>query len=1368
MMNQRPGTRPSPRSAVLLPAALALACGLLPYRRAAWAAAALVLWALVFLLATWSRQPRSRLLPAVLLVLGGLATTPEWRPVPGPDHFLAPAAEQVQQRWREQVEILDAAVAPPPPAGGDYAWLDQRRQSLGERGGLTVLPEGGGPPLGWSGWTTPLAAGERARLAASLAPGPALMVLRRGLSLRLVCARRYTDPARWLVAEIALPPEPAPGPLGGGLGPHVQARLRWEAVGEGIQAEIGGTDEGTAPAFWSMIPLQAPDGSLMARATLTQSPPEVIARDHARRRQGLFGLLGTLWLIATAMAGGRGGALRLAVARGVWLVAQPAPLLGLGSAATAPWLPETLLPTHPWARWLAEGLVGRPLDAALTGLALAGVSALVGLPLSPRRRRGIGIGGLALAGTGLGLVHRLTLATELSPGAVVLPEGGGVVAALLMVALAALPWAGFQLALRCLGSAVGGRTWLAAALLAGLTAGSVHALTLPAAGRQRAVRELAPELLQRGWTWENALLETLALAVPPDRRPVLARERDAIDLWWNSPLGRMGLASGVWKYDARGRVVDRFITGVPPVDPEPRLVAADLEDGPTGPFPRRFDAPEVETQRFVEGQFRLVRAEVLRPDGGSWVAAILAEPGNIPSRRADDPLGAAIRAETDKPILPRRGALEPRLAWFDPAGHLLHSELEAGPPAPLAPPTAPRWRRIHEPGSRGYDVYEVADATGTLCLAVVPPGLLEMAAIPVGWAVSLLAGALLTLALHRIEQDPRGAVLGVFPRLRAAAGRFGVQVGLVLVVAGLAPLLALAGAGRAAASAQAHQRLTSDGRRTAHFARRLVEDYLALGEGEPLAATDAEPIAAWLARTLGENLFLWRDGALAAGSRSDLVRAGLWPERLPGRTWRELTLGRRPLLIRREGLLSAAASGAAVVYSPYRGPDGNPGVLTIPLARAGRRYAESLADMDRALLVSTALLLALSFALLRPATRRLVRPLSQLEQATGRLAAGHFDSPIPVAGCEETRSLGRAFRLMARSLARQQRGLERRRAAIETIIASIPLAVMAVTRDRRVWAANPRAGQLLGVTPAEALRLGNDPLARTVERLVGQGGERRESLEIDEGDRHRHLRVSALDLPGLEEGRGLRLIVIEDLTDAVQSERLAAWAEMARRIAHEIKNPLTPISLMVSHVQRLLERRDPGLEQSLTRALATIDEQVQVLRETAREFADYSHLLHASLEPVDLAPEVRTWLAAYAMAEDDATPLEMDGPANLPPLPADTRLLRRAVVNLVDNARAAAAETGGRVRVRWGVRDQPAPAIWIRVEDDGPGIEPGTLGRLFEPDVTTRETGSGLGLPIARQAVEAHGGTIEVDSSPGRGSRFTVVLPRPAGCEEES
>ncbi|HHN75357.1 MAG TPA: HAMP domain-containing protein, partial [Acidobacteria bacterium] len=967
-----------------------------------------------------------------------------------------------------------------------------------------------------------------------------------------------------------------------------------------------------------------------------------------------------------------------------------------------------------------------------------------------------------------GLVHRLTLATELSPGAVVLPAESSVAGVLVMVAFAALPWAGFQLALQGLGGAVGGRTWLVAALLAGLSAGTVHALTLPAAGRQRAVGELAPELLQRGLTWEEALLETLALAVPPDRRQVLARERDAIDLWWNSPLGRLGLASGVWKYDAQGRLVDRFITGIPPVDPQPRLVAANLGDEPPGPFPRRFDAPGLETQRFVEGQFRLVRAEVMRADGGSWLAAVLAEPGNIPSRRANDPLGAAIRAETREPILPRRGALEPRLAWFDPAGHLLDSELESGPPAPLAPPTTPRWRRIHEPGSRSYDIYEVADTTGTLCLAVVPPGLLEMAAIPVGWAVSLLLCALLTLALHRIQQDPRGALLGIFPRLRAAAGRFGVQVGLVLVVAGLAPLLALAGAGRAAASAQAHQRLTSDGRRTAHFARRLVEDYLALGEGEPLAATDAEPIAAWLARTLGENLFLWRDGALVAGSRSDLVRAGLWPERLPGRTWRELTLGRRPLLIRRDGLLSEAASGAAVVYSPYRGPDGSPGVLTIPLARAGQRYAESLTDMDRALLVSTALLLALSFALLRPATRRLVRPLSQLEQATGRLAAGHFDSPIPVAGCEETRSLGRAFRLMARSLAAQQRGLERRRAAIETIIASIPLAVMAVTRDGKVWAANPRAGQLLAVTPAETVRLGDDPLARTVQRLIGEGGERRESLEVDQGDQRRHLRVSALDLPGLEEGRGLRLIVIEDLTDAVQSERLAAWAEMARRIAHEIKNPLTPISLMVSHVQRLLERRDPKLEQNLTRALTTIDQQVQVLRETAREFADYSRLLRARLEAIDLAPELRTWLAAYALAEDDATPLHMEGPESLPPLPADVRLLRRAVVNLVDNARAAAAETGGAVRVGWGVRDDPTPAIWISVEDDGPGIEPGTLSRLFEPDVTTRETGSGLGLPIARQAVEAHGGTIEVDSTPGRGSRFTVVLPRPTAGEEES
>jgi two-component system nitrogen regulation sensor histidine kinase NtrY len=336
---------------------------------------------------------------------------------------------------------------------------------------------------------------------------------------------------------------------------------------------------------------------------------------------------------------------------------------------------------------------------------------------------------------------------------------------------------------------------------------------------------------------------------------------------------------------------------------------------------------------------------------------------------------------------------------------------------------------------------------------------------------------------------------------------------------------------------------------------------------------------------------------------------------------------------------------------------------------------------------------------------------------------------------------------MGASLASQRAVLERRREAMERLIASMPLAVLALREDGTTWAANPEARALLQAAPD--LPLPDDATPPLMIDLPRRG-------------ETRHLRVSTIRLPRQTEDEPARLVVVEDLSDTLRSERLTAWAEMARRIAHEIKNPLTPISLVVEHVRRLAADDDPRLPEVLDRALATISDQVRVLRETSSEFSDYARLLAARTERLDLAPLLAEWLAPYRLAPPPGVLFETAGPPELPVVLADPRLLRRGLANLVLNA-LAAVESGGAVRVSWAVREGPPPALAITVADDGPGIDPARLAQLFEPDVTTRDTGTGLGLPIARQAVEAQGGRIEVDSRPGAGARFTILLPVVAG-----
>jgi nitrogen fixation/metabolism regulation signal transduction histidine kinase len=226
---------------------------------------------------------------------------------------------------------------------------------------------------------------------------------------------------------------------------------------------------------------------------------------------------------------------------------------------------------------------------------------------------------------------------------------------------------------------------------------------------------------------------------------------------------------------------------------------------------------------------------------------------------------------------------------------------------------------------------------------------------------------------------------------------------------------------------------------------------------------------------------------------------------------------------------------------------------------------------------------------------------------------------------------------------------------------------------------------------------------------------------------------------------------------------------MARRIAHEIKNPLTPVSLVVEHLRHLQENEDPALLATLPEALDTIAGQVHELREISAEFSAYARLPEMRPEPKDLGAFVRELLAPYGAAPPEKVAIHCSVAEGLPPVRVDDRVLRRAVVNLLENAFHALDERGGRVDVL--VDADPSREGWVRVRirDDGEGMDAETLGRLFEPYFSTRDAGTGLGLPIARRAVEQHGGELGAESRPGLGTTMTLRLPaasegaRPSG-----
>ena len=229
--------------------------------------------------------------------------------------------------------------------------------------------------------------------------------------------------------------------------------------------------------------------------------------------------------------------------------------------------------------------------------------------------------------------------------------------------------------------------------------------------------------------------------------------------------------------------------------------------------------------------------------------------------------------------------------------------------------------------------------------------------------------------------------------------------------------------------------------------------------------------------------------------------------------------------------------------------------------------------------------------------------------------------------------------------------------------------------------------------------------------------------------------------------------------DLERTKKLEAWAEMARQVAHEVKNPLTPIQLSTEHLLRVYDDPQVDFREVLKRCSETILQQVKTLREISREFSSFASRFILNPEPTDLGQLVRETLEPYRQAPPPGVRIDIDLAPSLPLVALDRRLIQRTLINLVENS-LNAINGGGRVRVSV----HPGPSDdgrWVEMEvaDDGVGIAPEVRARIFEPYFSTRASGTGLGLAIVRKAVEEHGGDISVESERGQGTRVVVRLP---------
>jgi two-component system nitrogen regulation sensor histidine kinase NtrY len=391
-------------------------------------------------------------------------------------------------------------------------------------------------------------------------------------------------------------------------------------------------------------------------------------------------------------------------------------------------------------------------------------------------------------------------------------------------------------------------------------------------------------------------------------------------------------------------------------------------------------------------------------------------------------------------------------------------------------------------------------------------------------------------------------------------------------------------------------------------------------------------------------------------------------------------------------------------------------------------------------------------------------PVHRLAAASRRIAEGDYDARLTSTSRDEMGSLVGDFTRMARALAGQRADLIRRRDYIEALLRHATTGVVSTDAGGRVVTINPAAEALLGGAPdaprrgerlGEALRRRPEvvPFAAALDGDMGAA----EPMEVDVGppERAARLRFVRVPLPDPAGGDTGSLVLIDDVTSQMRIHQLAAWAEMARAIAHEIKNPLTPIQLSAEHARRILADRGVLPSPEIEACLDTIARQVRELREISSAFSAYARIPDLSLQRVDPAAFLRDVVAPYRAAPPPGLRVEEDL-AEVAPVLADPRILARAVVNLIENA-LQAMPGGGVLRVA--ARAMGAGRVALEIADTGPGIAPAVRARLFEPYFSTKTSGTGLGLAIARRVVEAHGGTIETGSTGEGGTAFRIVLP---------
>jgi PAS domain S-box-containing protein len=438
-----------------------------------------------------------------------------------------------------------------------------------------------------------------------------------------------------------------------------------------------------------------------------------------------------------------------------------------------------------------------------------------------------------------------------------------------------------------------------------------------------------------------------------------------------------------------------------------------------------------------------------------------------------------------------------------------------------------------------------------------------------------------------------------------------------------------------------------------------------------------------------------------------------------------------------------------------------------------------------ALSVATVILIFTTIWVALYLSKQVTIPIQALAEATREISRGNFDHQIDVRAEDELGTLVRSFNRMTEQLGQGRRQIneftlsleqaieerEGRRKLMEAILENIPTGVISLTSNGEIARKNSAIPAILGEHARDARTLqellgedGARGVMHLMRRSLRMGGASRE-IEVAAAGRLVRAAVTVSSLGPRKSNPGF-VVVIDDLTDLLRAQKAAAWQEVAQRIAHEIKNPLTPIQLSAQRLLRHLEKsraaRTDGkrseLEQLVAECAGLIEREVHTLESLVDAFSQFARFPAARLSAGDVNSIVSSALALFHGRLEGIT-LKTNLAATLPPVKADGELLRRVVANLIDNA-AESMEGSSIRRLLVATRvDAEGDAVEIEIADSGHGISPEDKERLFLPHFSTKERGTGLGLAIASRIIAEHNGSIRVEDNLPTGSRFVLRFP---------